>query len=162
MADFDERALPSPGQPVDSIRTADLSPWMVWSAAGAIGGLALLGLIFGVRGGHPASDVGLALTRGEALNPATAASASPAAGLPKDQQWSTLSGPEIVVKSAAPTKTTAAEETDSGDEDSAEPAAAAAADQTEPAPTDVTATPEPPAQAPPPPTEPAPASPTTP
>jgi hypothetical protein len=158
MADFDERALPSPGQPVDSIRTDDLAPWMVWSAAGAIGGLALLGLIFGARGGHPAADVGLALARGEALNPATAASASAAVGLPKDQQWSTLSGPEIAPKSAAPIKAAAADEVDSGAEESSSPAAAIAADQAEAAPDAVA--PEPAAQ-PAPPTA-APASPATP
>jgi hypothetical protein len=162
MADFDERAIRSPGQPVDSIRTDDLSPWMVWSAAGAIAGLGLLGLVFGARGGHPASDVGLALTRGEALNPATAASASAAVGLPKDQQWSTLSGPEILPKSAAAPRTAAADEADSGDEASAEPAAAAAvAVQTEPAPTVITPV-EPQSPAPAPPTSEPPAGPTTP
>ena len=134
MADFDERALREPSQPPESIRTADLSPWMVWAAAGTIGGLALLGLIFGLRGGRPASDVGLALTRGEALNPATAAAASAAVGLPKDQQWSILSGPEILPKTVAAPKTAAADEADSGVETSSEPAAATAVDQAEPAP----------------------------
>jgi hypothetical protein len=126
MADFDEGAIRPPSPPIETIRAGDISPWMVWIAAGAISVLALLGLYLGIRGGHPASDVGLTLARGEVLNPATAAAATPAIGLPKDQQWSTLSGPEILPKVAPPTRTAASDDSDSGDEDSAEPAAAAA------------------------------------
>ena len=62
MADFDERALPP--YPVDSIRIGQLSPWMVWTAAGAIMALAVLGLYFGVRGSHPA---GITLTLADQL-----------------------------------------------------------------------------------------------
>jgi hypothetical protein len=149
MADFDERGLPWAPQAIESIRTDNLSPWMVWCAAGAIAGLAVLGLYFGVRGSHPAG-VTLTLTPGVAVNGAAAASATPAQALPKDQQWSTLNGPTVLPKPAAPTKTAASEESDSDDEASAEPAAAsAAAAQAEPAPA-VTPTPAPPVSSTPP------------
>jgi hypothetical protein len=147
MADFDERALRSPSQPPQSIGSADLAPWMVWTAAGAIGALALTGLYLGLHGGHPASGVGLTLARGAALDPATAASAAPAVALPKTEPWSTLSGPEVLAKSAAQPKSAAAAETDSGEEASGEPVAAAdAADQAEPAPAPPAAQPAAPAQ----------------
>lgn len=128
MADFDERALREPRQAVDSIRTADLSPWMVWTAAGAIGGMALLGVWFGIRGAHPMSGVGLPFNPGVAVSPAAAASATPAVALPKDQQWSTLSGPQVLPPSAAPAKVASAAEAASDEDHSAEPAAASAAE----------------------------------
>ncbi len=144
MAIFDERPIRSPSQPAETIRTDDLSPWMVWAAAAGIGSLALFGLYLGVRGGHPAAGIDLTLTRGEALNPATAAAASPAIALPNNQPWSTLNGPEVLPKSAVAPKSAAADESDSGAEASEEPVAAAAAtDQAEPAPAAV----PPPAQA---------------
>ena len=121
MADFDERAIGSPGQPTDTIRTGELPPWMVWGAAGVLCVLAGAGLYLGVRGGHP-SDVGLTLTHGEALNAGAAASATPAVAMPKDQQWSTLSGPAVVVKSATPPAAAAAQ-SDSGRRRPAVPAA---------------------------------------
>ena len=148
MADFDERGLPWAPQAIESIRTDNLSPWMVWCAAGAIAGLAVLGLYFGVRGSHPAG-VTLTLTPGVAVSGAAAASATPAQGLPKDQQWSTLNGPAVLPKPAAPTKTAASEASDSDEDASAEPAAvSAAAAQAEPAPAVTRRTPAPPVSAP--------------
>lgn len=131
MANFDERAIRSPTDPVETIRPGDVRPWMVWAAAGAIGVLAVTGLYLGLRSGHPVDGGGLTLARGAVLNPATAASATPAVALPKDQQWSALSGPEIRPKSATAPKTAATDQSDSGAEDSAEPAAAAVADEPE-------------------------------
>jgi hypothetical protein len=128
MTDFDERALRSPRLASQSIGTGDLRPWMVWTAASAIAVLAVLGTYMGIRGAHPASDVTLTWAGGEPLNPNTAAAASPAAAMPKDEQWSTLSGPEVLAKSSAPTKASAADEADSDDADSSESAAAAATD----------------------------------
>lgn len=129
MAEFNERTIRGPDGLIDTIRPGENRPWMVWTAAGAIAALALYGLVSGIRGGHPAAGVALALTQGEALNPATAAAATPAVGLPKDQQWSTLSGPEILTPpSAAPAKSAAASDADEAS-DSDEPAATVAADQ---------------------------------
>jgi hypothetical protein len=136
MADFDERAIRAPTQPGQTIRASDLSPWMVWSAAAAIGALALIGLYLGVRGGHPAAGVALTLARGAALDPATAAAAAPASPLPKDEPWSTLNGPAVLPKSAP--KVVASDEGDSGDDASDEPAAAVAADQPDATPDTVT------------------------
>lgn len=129
MAEFNERTIRGPGGLIDTIRPGENRPWMVWTAAGVIAALALYGLVSGIRGGHPAAGVALALTQGEALNPATAAAATPAVGLPKDQQWSTLSGPEVLsTASAAPAKSAAADNS-SDDDDSDAPAATAAADE---------------------------------
>jgi hypothetical protein len=127
MADFDESAIRSPTRATETIRAGDLKPWMVWSAGGVIAALAVLGLYLGMRGGHPESGVALTLARGEVLNPATVAAATPAVALPKDQQWSTLSGPEIITKAQASPKADAGDETDSDEDASDEPAAAAAA-----------------------------------
>jgi len=129
MAEFNERTIRGPGGSIDSIRPGENRPWMVWTAAGAIAVLALYGLVSGIRGGHPAAGVALALAQGEVLNPATAAAAQPAVGLPRDQQWSTLSGPEALsAASAAPAKSAAAD-SNSDDDDSASPTATTAADQ---------------------------------
>jgi hypothetical protein len=153
MADFDESAIRSPRQPVQSIRTDDLAPWMVWTAGAAIAAMALLGVFFGLRGARPLSGVSLTLAPGVAINGSTAASATPAVALPKDQQWSTLSGPEVLPTSAASPKSAAANESDSGVEASSEPAAVAAVDQAEQAPslipTPPPAAPQAPAQPPP-------------
>ena len=106
MADFDETAIRSPREASQTIRPGDVRPWMVWSAAGALGLLAAVGLFLGVRGGHPASGVSLTLARGVAVDPAAAASATPALAMAKDPQWSTLSGPEIRPKAAPSIRTT--------------------------------------------------------
>lgn len=128
MADFDETEIRSPRQAADTIRPGDVAPWMVWCVAGALAALALLGLFLGMRGGHPASGVTLTLARGELINPAAAASAAPATPMPKDPDWSVLSGPEIRPKVQPPTRTATAEEDDSDEAASDETAAAAAAD----------------------------------
>jgi hypothetical protein len=149
MAEFDERSIPAPRAPVDTIRVGDLRPWTVWTAAIVIAGLAVLGLYLGVRGGHPAAGVALALTQGEPLSPGSAASAAPAVALPPDQQWSTLSGPAVLPPSAAPAKSVASDDTDSGAEASGQTAAAAAIDDQQAAAPDAQAPPpeaaEPPA-----------------
>ncbi len=131
MADFDESAIRSPRTPPTTIGVGEVEPWTVWSAAGALVVLACVGLIMGVRGGHPLSGVGMSLQTGEALDAATTKAAAPAQAMPKDQQWSTLSGPEVVVQSAAPVKTAAAEDSESDAAVSDEPVATTAADQPE-------------------------------
>jgi hypothetical protein len=148
MADFDESAIRSPRTPPSTIGAGEIEPWTVWSAAGALVILACVGLALGIRGGHPLSGVGMSLETGEAVDAATTKAAAPAQAMPKDQQWSTLSGPEVVVKSAAPTKAAAAQDSEGDDADSASPADDAAADQPD------VATP-PPLVIPPPPSAPA-------
>jgi hypothetical protein len=114
MADFDETAIRSPREAIASITTDEIRPWMVWTAAGCIGGMALLGVVFGIRGAHPGSGVGLGLTPGVAV---ASHDAAPALALPKDQQWSTLSGPAVKPPpSAAPTKVASAAEADADNE----------------------------------------------
>jgi negative regulator of sigma E activity len=146
MANFDETALRSPREAVPSIRTDTLEPWMVQVAAGAIAAMALLGVAFGIKGAHPASGVGLSLNSGVAVSPTAA---SPAVGLPKDSQWSTLSGPAVLAPSAAPAKVASAAEQDAdSDEDASDQPAAATAAATD---QDVTAPPKPVQISPPPP-----------
>lgn len=126
MADFDETAIRSPREAGETIRTGAVEPWMVWSVAGLLVVLALVGLLMGLRG-RQASGVTLSLTPGAAINPAAVASAAPAAPLPKDPQWSILSGTEIRPKPVLAPRSTASDDSDSGEEASAEPAAVAAA-----------------------------------
>jgi hypothetical protein len=130
MADFDETALRSPRTASQTIRTDNVEPWMVQAAAAGIAVMALLGVVFGIRGAHPGAGVALGLDTGVAVSPTQA---TPAVGLPKDQQWSTLSGPAVTPPSAAPAKvaSAAAQEADnaSSETDASESAAAAAVDQ---------------------------------
>lgn len=126
MADFDETAIRSPREAGETIRAGSVEPWMVWSAAGVLVVLAMLGLLMGLRG-RQASGVTLSLTPGAAISPATVATATPAAPLSKDPQWSILSGTEIKPKPVVVAKSAASDDSDSGDEASAEPAAEAAA-----------------------------------
>jgi hypothetical protein len=127
MADFDESAIRSPRLAGETIRPGEVAPWMVWSAAAALAALAVIGLFLGLRG-RPTEGVALALTSGAAVNPAAVASATPAAPMPKDAQWSILSGTEIRPKPVVAPRSTAGEGAGSGEEASAEPAAAAAAE----------------------------------
>lgn len=126
MADFDETALRSPREAGETIRAGSVEPWMVWSAAGVLVVLAMVGLLMGLRG-RQASGVTLSLTPGAAINPATVASAAPAAPTPKDPQWSVLSGTEIKPKPIVAPRAAASDDNDSDEEASAEPAAEAAA-----------------------------------
>jgi hypothetical protein len=132
MADFDESAIRSPRTPPQTIGVGEVEPWSVWTAAAALALLAVAGLIMGVRGGHPLSGVGMSLETGAAVDASSAKSATPAAAIPKDPQWSTLSGPEVVVKSAAPSKVAAAQDDQDDDTDSGAPDDDAAAAQSQP------------------------------
>ena len=115
MADFDESAIRSPRTPPQTIGVGEVEPWTVWTAAGALVILAVVGLVMGVRGGHPLSGVGMSLETGATVDASATRSAAPAQAMPKDPQWSTLSGPEVVVKSAAPPKVAAAQDDQSDD-----------------------------------------------
>jgi len=165
MADFDESAIRSPRTPPQTIGVGEVEPWTVWTAAGALVILAVVGLVMGVRGGHPLSGVGMSLETGATVDASATRSAAPAQAMPKDPQWSTLSGPEVVVKSAAPPKVAAAQDDQSDDAESASPdedAAANAPDVPPPPPLAVPPPPGAPAQPLSPAPAPAPAGPSTP
>jgi hypothetical protein len=71
-------------------------------AAVIIAGLAVVGLARGIMAGRPAGPDASPLSVLTGLNSAAAANAKPATMLPRDDGWSTLSGPQLVDSSAKP------------------------------------------------------------
>lgn len=101
---------------------------MVRIAAVAILALALFGLIRGAISSRPAIGQAaspLAVLAG--LSPAATAAAKPAQILPRDDMWSTLSGPRMLDAQAKPAPQARPVESDDEDDDSASPAAQVAA-----------------------------------
>ena len=124
--DSDLRFLPEVG---DGPRLQAPPKSVVRVAAMAILALALLGLIRGAISTRSASQTASPLAVLAGLSPAASAAAKPAVILPRDDGWSTLSGPRMLDakdKPAAPEAKPAASD-DEQDDDSASPAAATAA-----------------------------------
>jgi len=100
---------------------------MVRIAAVAILALALTGLIRGAISSRPALGQASPLAVLAGLSPAATAAAKPAQVLPRDDMWSTLSGPRMVDVKAKPAPQAKPVESDDEEDDSASPAAQAVA-----------------------------------
>jgi hypothetical protein len=97
---------------------------VVRAAAVVILALAGFGLFRGIVGSRPTIEAASRLSVLAGLSPAATAAAKPAAPLPANEEWSTLSGPRMIEAKAkvAP----AVKPVDSSDEDAADSAAPAA------------------------------------
>lgn len=123
--DSDLRFLPDVG---DGPRMQAPPKAMVRLAAVVIVALALLGLIRGAISSRPATGQAaspLAVLAG--LSPAASAAAKTAQILPRDDMWSTLSGPRLLDVKDKPAPQAKPAESDDEEDDSASPAAQVAA-----------------------------------
>lgn len=123
--DSDPRFLPDVG---DGVRLQAPPKAMVRIAAVAIVALALFGLIRGAISSRPVTGQAaspLAVLAG--LSPAASAAAKSAQILPRDDNWSTLSGPRMLDAKDKPAPQAKPAESDDEVDDSASPAAQAAA-----------------------------------
>lgn len=124
--DSDLSFLPSVG---DGPRVHSPPKSVVRVAGVAILVLAGVGLVRGFTENHPVTTVASPLSVLAGLSPAASAAARPAVVLPRDDSWSTLSGPRLVDAKEKTAPQAKPAESDGDDEaDSATPAAAAAAD----------------------------------
>jgi len=122
--DSDLRFLPDVG---DGARLQAPPKAMVRIAAVAILALALLGLIRGAISSRPAIGQASPLAVLAGLSPAASAAAKPAQILPRDDGWSTLSGPRMLDAKDKPAPQAKPAESDDEEDDSASPAAQVAA-----------------------------------
>jgi hypothetical protein len=128
MSSSGESDLRFPPDAADELRLRPPSRTAVRLAAVAILALALLGLIRGAISSRPASQAASPLSVLAGLSPAASAAAKQAAILPRDEGWSTLSGPRMVDASEKPKpQAKPAASDDAEDADSASPAAVSAA-----------------------------------
>ncbi len=122
--DSDLRFLPDVG---DGARLQAPPKAMVRIAAIAILALALFGLIRGAISSRPAIGQASPLAVLAGLSPAATAAAKPAQILPRDDAWSTLSGPRMLDPKDKTAPQAKPAESDDEEDDSASPAAQAAA-----------------------------------
>jgi hypothetical protein len=97
---------------------------VVRAAAITIVALAGFGLFRGIVGSRPSTEAASRLSVLAGLSPAATSAAKPAAPLPSNQEWSTLSGPRMIEAKAKAAP--AVKPADSSDEEAAESAAPAA------------------------------------
>jgi hypothetical protein len=127
MSSSGESDLRFPPDAGDELGLRAPSRTAVRLAAVAILALAVLGLIRGAISSRPASQAASPLSVLAGLSPAASAAAKQAAILPRDEGWSTLSGPRMVDASEKPKPEAKPAASDDADDDSASPAAVAAA-----------------------------------
>ena len=120
----DLRFLPDVG---DGPRLHSPPRTVVGLAAAAILALALLGLIRGAISSRPAGQAPSPLAVLAGLSPAASAAAKPAVILPRDDSWSTLSGPRLTDASEKSKPEAKPAESDSDEADSGSAAAETAA-----------------------------------
>lgn len=120
--DSDFQFLPPVG---DGPQIQAPSKTMVRVAGGVIVVLAGLGLVRGVLDSRPANPSASPLAVLTGMSPAASAAAKPAVILPRDNGWSTLSGPQMIDAKAKPA--VEAKPIDSADDEQADSESPAAA-----------------------------------